>query len=102
MQRYIADLGRAWPVMLLFGGLVPLLFSVSWLVLLCYFIRPTVWITLMLLNILAVLVTLFFYVKGMGTISDTQFLLTMPFCLPNILKLRFYFWTKSLSEFGHL
>ncbi|KAG0591066.1 hypothetical protein KC19_1G146700 [Ceratodon purpureus] len=63
LQRYIADLGRAWPVLLLFGGLVPLLFSVSWLILLCYFIQPTVWITLLLLNILALLVTLFFYVK---------------------------------------
>ena len=64
MQRYIADLGRAWPVLLLFGGLVPLLFSVLWLILVCYFIRPTVWITLALLNVLALLVTLFFYVKG--------------------------------------
>lgn len=63
-QRYIADLGRAWPVLLLFGGLVPLVLSVLWLILVCYFIRPTVWLTLALLNVLALLVTLFFYVKG--------------------------------------
>lgn len=63
LQRYIADLGKAWPVLLLFGGFVPVLFSVFWLILVCHFIRPTVWITLALLNVLALLVTLFFYVK---------------------------------------
>ena len=82
MQRYVTDLGRAWPVLLLFGGLVPLLFSVSWLILVCYFIEPTVWITLLLLNILALLVTLLFYVKGMGSISNgvQGLLLSRPEC----------------------
>lgn len=66
MQRYIADLGRSWPVLLLFGGFVPLVLSVLWVVLLCNFLRPTAWISLALLNVLALLVTLYFYIKGMS------------------------------------
>ncbi|XP_024392158.1 choline transporter protein 1 [Physcomitrium patens] len=63
LKRYIADLGRSWPVLLLCGGFVPLVLSVLWVVLLCNFLRPTAWISLALLNVLALLVTLYFYIK---------------------------------------
>lgn len=52
-------------MLLLCGGLVPLLLCIIWLVLIRYFVAALIWITIALLNILALLVTIFFYVKGL-------------------------------------
>ena len=64
MQRYIADLGRAWPVLVVCGGIAPLVLSVLYLVLVRYFVGLLTWLTIILLNVLTLLVTLFFYIKG--------------------------------------
>lgn len=65
LQRYIADLGRAWPVLVVCGGIAPLLLSVTWLILVRYFVGVITWLTIILLNVFTLLVTLFFYIKGM-------------------------------------
>jgi hypothetical protein len=64
IKRYIADLGRAWPVLVVCGGIVPLLLSITWLILVRYFVGVITWLTIILLNVVALFVTLFFYIKG--------------------------------------
>jgi choline transporter-like protein 2/4/5 len=64
MQRYVADLGRAWPVLVVCGGIAPLLLSVTWLIVVRYFAGAITWLTVILLNIFMLLVTVFFYIKG--------------------------------------
>jgi choline transporter-like protein 2/4/5 len=64
LQRYIADLGRAWPVLVVCGGIAPLVLSIAYLILVRYFVGVLTWLTIILLNILTLLVTLFFYIKG--------------------------------------
>ncbi|KAG0610439.1 hypothetical protein M758_7G065600 [Ceratodon purpureus] len=64
IKRYIADLGRAWPVLVVCGGIAPLVLSVLYLVLVRYFVGLLTWLTIILLNVLTLLVTLFFYIKA--------------------------------------
>jgi choline transporter-like protein 2/4/5 len=64
LKRYIADLGRAWPVLVVCGGIAPLLLSVTWLILVRYFVGVITWLTIILLNVFTLLVTLFFYIKA--------------------------------------
>jgi choline transporter-like protein 2/4/5 len=64
MQRYVADLGRAWPVLVVCGGIAPLLLSVTWLIVVRYLAGTITWLTVILLNIFMLLVTVFFYIKG--------------------------------------
>lgn len=63
-QRYAADLGRAWPVLVVCGGLAPLVLSVLWLLIVRFFVGVITWITVVLLNVLALGVTIFLYIKG--------------------------------------
>jgi choline transporter-like protein 2/4/5 len=63
-QRYIADLGRAWPVLVVCAGIAPLCLSVAYLILVRYFVGVMTWLTIILLNVFALLVALFFYIKG--------------------------------------
>lgn len=74
-QRYIADLGRAWPVLVVCGGIAPLVLSVAYLILVRYFVGILTWLTIILLNALTLLVTLFFYIKGI-TFQSLESLLT--------------------------
>lgn len=64
LQRYIADLGRAWPVLVVCGGIAPLLLAVTWLIIIRYFVGVMTWLTIILLNVVTLFVTLFFYIKG--------------------------------------
>jgi choline transporter-like protein 2/4/5 len=43
---------------------VPLLLSITWLILVRYFVGVITWLTIILLNVVALFVTLFFYIKG--------------------------------------
>jgi len=77
IQRYIADLGRAWPVLVVCGGIVPLLLSITWLILVCYFAGLITWLTIILLDVVALFVTLFFYVKGIYDLNHNKISYTL-------------------------
>lgn len=64
LKRYIADVGRAWPVLIVCGGLLPLFLSVIWLVMIRHFVAGMTWITVFLFNVLMISVTMFFYLKA--------------------------------------
>lgn len=64
LKRYVADLGRAWPVLIVCGGIAPLILSILWLFIVRYFVGVMTWITVVLLNVLAFGVTIFFYIKA--------------------------------------
>eukprot|EP00249_Psilotum_nudum_P010325 c22474_g1_i1 orf=490-2595(-) len=64
LKRYAADLGKAWRVLVVCGGLSPLILSIVWLLIVRYFVGVMTWITIILLNILTLAVTLFFYIKA--------------------------------------
>eukprot|EP00250_Pteridium_aquilinum_P017010 c23411_g2_i1 orf=307-2409(-) len=64
IKRYAADLGRAWPVLVVCGGIAPLVLSVLWLLIVRYFVGVITWITVALLNVLALGVTIFLYIKA--------------------------------------
>ncbi|XP_010545818.1 PREDICTED: choline transporter-like protein 2 isoform X2 [Tarenaya hassleriana] len=64
LKRYIADIGKSWPVLIVCGGLVPLFISVIWLLLIRHFVAAMPWITVALFNILLISVTIFYYLKA--------------------------------------
>jgi choline transporter-like protein 2/4/5 len=64
VQRYVADIGKSWPVLIVCGGLLPLFVSLVWLALIRYFVAGMPWITVILFNVLVISVTMFFYIKG--------------------------------------
>lgn len=64
LQRYMADIGKAWPVLIVCGGILPLFLSVIWLLLIRHFVAAMPWITVGLFNILIIAVTMFYYLKG--------------------------------------
>lgn len=64
LKRYIADIGRAWGVLIVCGGIVPLFLSVIWLLLIRYFTVAMTWITVGTFNILIISVTIFYYLKA--------------------------------------
>lgn len=64
MQRYVADLGHAWPVLVVCGGIAPLLLSLVWLIVIRLFVGAMIWISIALLNIATIAVTVWFYIKG--------------------------------------
>ena len=64
LQRYVADIGKSWPVLLLCGGFLPLVLSVIWLLMIRYFVAGMPWITVVVFNALVISVTMFFYIKG--------------------------------------
>jgi len=65
LQRYIADIGKSWPVFIVCGGILPVFLSVIWLLMIRYFVAAMTWITVVLFNALVISVTMFFYIKGM-------------------------------------
>uniref|UniRef100_A0A2P2JFP0 Choline transporter-like protein n=2 Tax=Rhizophora mucronata TaxID=61149 RepID=A0A2P2JFP0_RHIMU len=64
LKRYMADIGKAWPVLIVCGGLLPLFLSVIWLLMIRYFVGAMPWITVALFNILIISVTMFYYLKA--------------------------------------
>lgn len=64
LKRYIADIGRAWGVLIVCGGIIPLFLSVIWLLLIRYFTAAMTWITVGTFNILIISVTIFYYLKA--------------------------------------
>lgn len=68
-ERYISDLAKAWPVILVCGCVVSFLLSFVWLVLIRYFVACITWVSILLVNLLAIALTIFTYVKA-GWIGD--------------------------------
>ncbi|KAG2580864.1 hypothetical protein PVAP13_6KG263200 [Panicum virgatum] len=64
LKRYVADIGKSWPVLLLCGGFLPLVLSVIWLLMIRYFVAGMPWITVVVFNALVISVTMFFYIKA--------------------------------------
>lgn len=64
LKRYMADIGKAWPVLIVCGGILPLFLSVIWLVMIRHFVTAMPWITVVLFNVLIVSVTMFYYLKA--------------------------------------
>ncbi|XP_062169834.1 choline transporter protein 1 [Alnus glutinosa] len=64
LKRYMADIGKAWPVLIVCGGILPLVLSVIWLLMIRHFVAAMPWITVALFNVLIVLVSMFYYLKA--------------------------------------
>ncbi|XP_078427443.1 plasma-membrane choline transporter family protein [Wolffia australiana] len=64
LKRYVADVGKAWPVLVVCGALLPLFLSIIWLLLIRHFVSGMTWITVVLFNILIISVTMLFYLKA--------------------------------------
>ncbi|KAM0887234.1 hypothetical protein ACQ4PT_029187 [Festuca glaucescens] len=64
LKRYVADIGKSWPVLIVCGGLLPLFLSLIWLAMIRYFVAGMPWITVILFNALVISVTMFFYIKA--------------------------------------
>ncbi|PPR97260.1 hypothetical protein GOBAR_AA23414 [Gossypium barbadense] len=63
-MRYMADIGKSWPVLIVCGGMLPLFLSVIWLLMIRHFVSAMPWITVALFNILIITVTMFYYLKA--------------------------------------
>ncbi|PIA26901.1 hypothetical protein AQUCO_08600051v1 [Aquilegia coerulea] len=64
LKRYVADVGKAWPVLIVCGGLLPLFLSIIWLLMIRYFVAAMTWITVILFNVLIVSLTMLYYLKA--------------------------------------
>ncbi|KAK4484895.1 hypothetical protein RD792_007496 [Penstemon davidsonii] len=64
LKRYVTDVGKAWPVLLVCGGFLPLFLSIIWLLMIRHFVAGMPWITVILFNVLIISVTMFYYLKA--------------------------------------
>ncbi|XP_038899105.1 choline transporter protein 1 [Benincasa hispida] len=64
LKRYMADIGKSWPVLIVCGGILPLFLAVIWLLMIRHFVAAMPWVTVVLFNILIVSVTMFYYLKA--------------------------------------
>ncbi|XP_042478865.1 choline transporter protein 1 isoform X1 [Macadamia integrifolia] len=64
LKRYVADIGKAWPVLIVCGAIVPLFLSVIWLLMIRHFVAGMTWITVIFFNVLIISVTIFYYLKA--------------------------------------
>ncbi|KAM6584516.1 hypothetical protein CsatB_011518 [Cannabis sativa] len=64
LKRYMADIGKSWPVLIVCGAILPLFLSVIWLLMIRHFVAAMPWITVVLFNILIISVTMFYYLKA--------------------------------------
>ncbi|KAK9152733.1 hypothetical protein Sjap_000213 [Stephania japonica] len=62
--RYVADIGKAWPVLVVCGGIVPLFLSVFWLLMIRYFVVGMTWMAVIFFNALLISVTIFCYIRA--------------------------------------
>ncbi|CAH9083226.1 unnamed protein product [Cuscuta epithymum] len=63
-KRYVADVEKSWPVLIVCGGIVPVFLSVIWLLMIRYFVTAMPWITVVLFNCLIISVGMFYYSKA--------------------------------------
>nr|GME02720.1 choline transporter-like protein 2 [Ipomoea batatas] len=64
LKRYIADVAKSWPVLIVCGGILPVFLSIIWLLMIHHFVAAMPWITVILFNILVISVTMFYYLKA--------------------------------------
>ncbi|KAH7669426.1 Choline transporter-like protein [Dioscorea alata] len=64
LKRYVADIGKAWPVLIVCGGILPLFLAVFWLLMIRHFVSGMTWITVILFNALVISVTMLYYAKA--------------------------------------
>ncbi|WCJ32166.1 Choline transporter protein 1 [Euphorbia peplus] len=64
LKRYMADIGKSWPVLIVCGGLLPLFLSVIWLLMIRHFVSAMPWITVAVFDLLVISVTMLFYLKA--------------------------------------
>ncbi|CAK9183027.1 unnamed protein product [Ilex paraguariensis] len=64
LKRYVADVGKAWAVLIVCGGILPLFLSVIWLLMIRHFVTGMPWITVILFNVLIISVTMLYYLKA--------------------------------------
>ncbi|XP_028807503.1 choline transporter protein 1 [Neltuma alba] len=64
LKRYMADIGKSWPVLIVCGGILPLFLSVIWLLMIRHFVAAMPWVTVVLFNVLIISVTMFYYLKA--------------------------------------
>ncbi|KAD7117912.1 hypothetical protein E3N88_05180 [Mikania micrantha] len=64
LKRYVADIGKAWPVLIVCGGIIPLILSLMWLAMIQRLVAAMTWITIALFDVLIISVTMFFYLKA--------------------------------------
>ncbi|RAL45480.1 hypothetical protein DM860_014869 [Cuscuta australis] len=63
-KRYVADVEKSWPVLIVCGGILPVFLSVIWLLMIRYLVTAMPWITVVLFNGLIISVTMFYYLKA--------------------------------------
>ncbi|GMH17966.1 hypothetical protein Nepgr_019807 [Nepenthes gracilis] len=71
LKRYMADIERSWPVLIVCGRVLPLFLLVIWLLMIRHFVIEMPWITIIPFNILVISVTMFFYSKARWIGNDT-------------------------------
>lgn len=71
MERYISDLTKSWSVLVVGGLIAPLILGFVWLIFTRFFAGLMAWTTLLLVNVLSIAVTFFFYLKA-GIIGKDQ------------------------------
>uniref|UniRef100_A0A1D1XZS3 Choline transporter-like protein n=1 Tax=Anthurium amnicola TaxID=1678845 RepID=A0A1D1XZS3_9ARAE len=64
LKRYVADIGKTWPVLIVCGAILPLFLSIIWLLMIRHFVSGMTWITVVLFNVLIISVTMLFYMKA--------------------------------------
>ncbi|KAL5715548.1 Choline transporter protein 1 [Ranunculus cassubicifolius] len=64
LKRYVADVGKAWPVLIVCGGILPLFLSIFWLLMIRHFVAAMTWITVILFNVLIISFTMLYYLKA--------------------------------------
>ncbi|KAI7733371.1 hypothetical protein M8C21_018623 [Ambrosia artemisiifolia] len=64
LKRYVADVGKSWPVLIVCGGLLPLFLSLLWLLMIRHFVAAMPWVTVFFFNGLIISVTMFYYLKA--------------------------------------
>ncbi|KAL8145013.1 choline transporter protein 1-like [Apium graveolens] len=93
LKRYVADVGKSWPVLIVCGGIVPLFLSVIWLLLIRHFVAGMPWITVVLFNVLIISVTMFYYLKA-GWIGNSA--------ISPIIGESEPYYTVSARELNHI
>ncbi|XP_064998544.1 choline transporter protein 1-like isoform X1 [Musa acuminata AAA Group] len=70
LKRYMADIWKAGPVLVVCGGILPLFLSIIWLLMIRHFVAGMTWITVILFNALVISVAMLYYRKAGWIGSD--------------------------------
>ncbi|KAH7860411.1 hypothetical protein Vadar_013119 [Vaccinium darrowii] len=93
LKRYVADVGKSWPVLIVCGGILPLFLSVVWLLMIRHFVAGMPWITVILFNVLMISFTMLYYLKA-GWIGNSA--------LSPIIGQHDPYYQTSTRELNHL